>query len=202
MHKSSYEKMLWFKSTYLDSDISLDILDIGSLDCSNNNYNYKSIFNEQKWTYDGLDFLDGNNVDILVKDIYNFPEVKDNSYDVVVSGQFFEHLGFFWLTMGEIDRILKPGGFCCIIVPSSGPKHGSKNMDFYRFYEDGMRSLANYVNFDIVHISVDTSDDSKPWCDACLIAKKKTRSDVLFNDLNNKTNLLKTKLDNLIESIR
>ena len=149
MHKSSHDKMNWFKNNFLDKRNYLNILDIGSLDTSGNNYNYKSIFNEPNWSYDGLDFRKGKNVDIITADIYNIQEIADESYDVVICGQLFEHLGFFWLTMGEISRILKPGGFCCIIAPSGGPKHGIEDADCYRFYEDGMRGLANYVNFDI-----------------------------------------------------
>ena len=110
MHKTSHDKMLRFKNNFLDKHDYLKILDIGSLDTSGNDYNYKSIFNEAKWSYEGLDFRKGENVDIIVDDIYDIREVNDNSYDVIISGQLFEHLGFFWLTMGEIDRILKPGG--------------------------------------------------------------------------------------------
>lgn len=104
MHKSSHDKMSWFKNTYLNDNDFLDILDVGSLDTSGTNYNYKSIFNSPNWTYHGLDFEKGDNVDIVVDDIYNWYEVEDNSYDVVVSGQFFEHLGFFWLTMAELTE--------------------------------------------------------------------------------------------------
>lgn len=201
MHKSSYEKMNWFKNNFLDSDKYLDILDIGSLDTSGDNYNYKSIFNNIKWNYTGLDFENGENVDILVDDIYNIREVSDNSYDVIISGQLFEHLGFFWITMGEIDRILRPGGICCIIAPSGGPKHGVADSDCYRFYEDGMRALANYVNFDILHVSTNTSEESKPWCDSCLIAKK---PGILDNskDLEKRVDNLENKIEELINLIK
>ena len=84
MHKSSFEKMRWFKNNYLEEDCYLDILDVGSLDTSGDNYNYKSLFENIKWNYTGLDFENGDNVDILVEDIYNMAEINDNSYDVVV----------------------------------------------------------------------------------------------------------------------
>lgn len=69
-------------------------------------------------------FQGGNNVNIVVSDIYNWFEVEDNSYDVIISGQLFEYLEFFWLIMSEIERVLKSRGFVCIIVPSSGPRPG------------------------------------------------------------------------------
>ena len=68
MHKNSHEKMEWFKNNYLNTSKKLDILDVGSLD-GNGNYNYSDIFNETNWTYTGLDFQAGNNVDIVVTDV-------------------------------------------------------------------------------------------------------------------------------------
>ena len=200
MHKSSHDKMNWFKNTYLNSNDALQILDVGSLDTSGNNYNYKSIFNNPNWTYTGLDFEKGENVDIVVDDIYNWFEVKDNSYDVVVCGQLFEHLEFFWLTMAEIERVLRPGGFCCIIAPSGGPKHGAADTDCYRFYEDGMRALAKYVDFEILHVS--TNVDAKPWCDSCLVAKKAGVLTTSTDDIEKRMNNLENKLDAILNSIK
>ena len=197
MHKSSHDKMLWFKNNFLDKNNYLKILDVGSLDTSGDNYNYKSLFNEAKWSYEGLDFRKGDNVDIVVDDIYNIQEINNESYDVVISGQLFEHLGFFWLTMGEIDRILKPGGICCIIAPSGGPKHGIEDTDCYRFYEDGMRALANYVDFEIIHASVNNDDNAKPWSDACLVAKKRGTI-----NSENRVSFLENKLSSLWNEIR
>ena len=175
MHKTSYRKMSWFKNNYLDTNKKLKILDIGSLDINNNNFNYKQIFNNDNWEYDGLDFEKGANVDILVSNIYNWDVIKDSSYDVIISGQFFEHLNYFWIVMEEINRVLKPGGYCCIIAPSSGPKHGKLN-DCYRFNEAGMKSLAEYVDFEVIHTSTNSSDEN-PWHDSCIIAKKSNYPD-------------------------
>lgn len=200
MHKTTYDKMLWFKNTYLNSSNDLDILDIGSLDTSNKNYNYRSIFDLSNWNYVGLDFIDGKNVDILVEDIYNMFEIEDNSYDVVISGQLFEHLEFFWITMLEIKRILKPGGYVCIIAPSGGPKHGS-GFDCYRFYEDGMAALARYVDFEILHVSTNYSDAAKPWCDSCLVAKKPNSNFKDIKELEERISVVESKLDEVLRSI-
>ena len=51
MHKTTHNKMKWFKDTYLNKNESLEILDVGSLDTSGKNFNYKSIFNENNWNY-------------------------------------------------------------------------------------------------------------------------------------------------------
>lgn len=200
MHKNSYSKMSWFKNTYLKKEDNIKILDVGSLD-SKGNYNYSKIFNEINWDYTGLDIQAGNNVDLVVTDIYNWFEIEDNSYDVIISGQFFEHLDFFWLTMAQIERVLKPGGYVCIIVPSSGPKHGGDMNNCYRFYEDGLRGLAKYVGLDVLHASVDSREEAKPWHDACLVAHKlgsKSNEENLEMRMDN----LEDKLDSVLKTLK
>ena len=204
MHKNSHSKMEWFKNTYLSSSNNLEILDVGSLDTSGN-YNYSDIFDEKNWNYTGLDIQAGHNVDIVITDIYNWFEIEDNSYDVIISGQFFEHLEFFWLTMSQIERVLKPGGFVCIIVPSGGPKHGGNLTNCYKFFEDGLRALAKYVDLEVVHASVDTKEEAKPWYDACLVAKKEGSLVAVAEDtkeLESRVNNLESKLDTILEAIQ
>jgi len=202
MHENSHSKMEWFKNTYLNTSRKLDILDVGSLD-SNGNYNYSDIFDEEKWTYVGLDFQGGNNVDILVSDIYNWFEVDDNTYDVIISGQLFEHLEFFWITMSEIERVLKPGGYVCIIAPSAGPKHGGNIQNCYRFHEDGLRAMAKYVDLEVLDVSVDERKEAAPWNDACLVAHKAGSSQNVENkELENRIDDLENKLDTILQSIK
>ena len=197
MHKSSIMKMEYFKNIYLNPSDELKILDIGSFD-KTGNYNYKVILNEEKWTYTGLDLKEGNNVDIVIKDPYDWPEIDDNSYDVIVSGQTLEHSEFFWKTMEEINRILKPGGLCCIIVPSSGPVHRNP-VDCYRFTEEGVISLAKYVKFDILESGTNTDSISHPWYDSFLIAKKpeiggKKELEARIDNIEDKVDLILEKL--------
>lgn len=202
MHKNSHSKMEWFKNTYLNKNQSLKILDVGSLD-GTGNYNYSDIFNEKKWDYTGLDIQSGHNVDIVVNDIYNWSEIKEDSYDVVISGQFFEHLEFFWLTMSQIDKVLKPGGYVCIIAPSAGPKHGGDMPNCYRFYEDGLKAMAKYVDFDVIHASVDNREEAKPWYDACLVARKDDFSNSKeAKELEARMDNLEHKLDTILDAIK
>lgn len=200
MHKNSYRKMEWFKNNYLSKSSKLDILDVGALD-GKGTFNYSPIFNESNWTYTGLDIEGGNNVQIVVTDIYNWFEIEDNSYDVIISGQFFEHLEYFWLTMTQIERVLKPGGYLCIIVPSAGPNHGGNMPNCYRFHEDGLKAMAKYVDLEVLHVSVDDRPEANPWNDACLIARKKGSSVNENSNLEMRVNSLESKLDLILDSI-
>lgn len=202
MHKNLHSKMEWFKNTYLNSSRKLNILDVRSLD-TECNYNYSDIFDEENWTYTCLDFQEVNNVDIVVTDIYNWFEVEDNSYDIIISSQLFGHLEFFWLTMSEIERVLKPGGYVFIITPPSGPKHGENIPNCYRFHEDGLNALAKYVDLEVLHTSVDEKKEVSPCNDACLVARKLCSSqNAEINELENRVDTLENKLNTILGRIR
>ena len=87
------------------------------------NYNgcYRPLFALPPWKYVGVDLAPGANVDLVLSDPYDWKEIAPESAEVIVAGQTFEHTEFFWETARQITRTLKPGGLCCIIVPSSGP---------------------------------------------------------------------------------
>ena len=171
MHKNAYSLMKWFKDNYLNAEDSLEILDIGSID-STNEFDYKKIFNQSNWNYTCISDKKSSKADIIVSDIYNWYEIEDDSFDVVVSSHFLEHLEFFWLSLSQIERVLKPGGLMCIIVPSAGPKHDYDLNNCFRFHTGGLKSLANYIGFEILHAVVDESSEAKPFYNGCLVARK------------------------------
>jgi SAM-dependent methyltransferase len=170
VHGSSLENMKRFVDKYLDHWEDITVLDVGSQDV---NGTYKPLF--KGWNYKGLDVCPGNNVDIVVQDSYHWSEVESRSYDVVISGQAFEHIEFPWLTMGEIARVLKPGGFCCIIAPSSGPIHWEK--DCWRFLPYGLAALAKWAKLEVLESyigweSIKNAEDDQ-WKDAVLICRRR-----------------------------
>ncbi len=173
MHLSSYEKMAAFVQGYLDADREITILDIGSRDV---NGSYRPLFQKRRWHYTGADTAEGKNVDIVIKDPYRWKNIKSGTFDVVVSGQAFEHIRHFWITMLEVARILKREGVCCIIAPSGGFEH-KYPLDCWRFYPDGMETLAAYAG--LVPAEIYTQWDPPPyedgshvWKDTVLIARK------------------------------
>jgi SAM-dependent methyltransferase len=169
--------MLVFVQDYLKPEFSgkkLSILDVGSRDI---NGGYRKLFEgEPHWTYMGLDIIEGENVDIVVKNIYSWYKIRDNRYDVVVCGQVFEHIEYPWLTIKEIARVLKPGGLLCLIAPSAGPEHRYP-VDCYRYFPDGFKALAKWANLEVVAAYncwdvPDMENEKNHWKDNVLIAKK------------------------------
>ncbi len=176
MHKSSFDKMLTFRNKYLAGKEaqSLVIMDLGSQDV---NGSYKPCFEQENWKYIGLDMAPGKNVDLVLANPYHWKEVKCASVDVLISGQAFEHIEYFWITILEMARILKPGGLACIIAPSGGFEH-KYPLDCWRFYPDGFKALAKYAKLEVMEAVTQWEedpvyrDDSNFWHDSVLICKK------------------------------
>jgi SAM-dependent methyltransferase len=175
MHQSSMEKMALFRDRYLSAKKNepLRILDLGSQDV---NGSYRSLFSELNWDYVGIDMAIGNNVDIVLRTPYVWNELNSGSVDVIISGQAFEHIQYFWITMLEVARVLKPGGICCILAPSSGPEHRYP-LDCWRFYPDGMVSLAHFAQMEVIEVvtqwqDLGYADGSDSWHDSMLVCRK------------------------------
>lgn len=175
MHQSSLEKMQGFVDTHLADARSrpLTIYDVGSYDV---NGTYKPFFEHPGWRYVGIDQAAGPNVDIVLSQPYRWAGVPSQSADVIVSGQAFEHIELFWMTMLEVERVLKPGGLCCILVPAAGQEHRYP-VDCWRYYPDGLRALATYAGLETVVAETDWTprtyeDGSEEWKDSTLVARK------------------------------
>jgi SAM-dependent methyltransferase len=169
------DDMKLFVDTYLSARKSepLRILDLGSMEYGPT---YRQFFQEEPWTYIGLDIAPGKNVDLVLEDGYHWKEVKNESADIIISGQAFEHIEYFWLTMSEIAKALKPGGLCCIIAPSGGPEHRYP-VDCWRIYPDGLRAMAKYAGLDVLEARTQWEpkgypDDSDTWANSVLVAQK------------------------------
>ncbi len=182
MHQSSIDKMTRFRDKHLSGRRDLTIYDIGSQDV---NGCYRSLFAEPSWRYVGIDMAAGENVDVVLGNPYSWREVASSSADVVISGQAFEHIEFFWMTMLEVEWVLKSNGICCIIAPAGGVEHRYP-VDCWRFYPDGFQALARFARLQTIEVatqweSQDYADGSDIWQDSVLIARKpsRTRTDAL-----------------------
>lgn len=116
------------------------VLDIGSLDVNGNN---KELF--ENCDYIGLDIANGNNVDVVsVGHLYDAP---DESFDVIISTEVFEHDMFYEKTITNIIRMLKKEGLFIFTCASTGrPEHGTKrcNQDSAPLLEGVSEEWANY----------------------------------------------------------
>ncbi|MCO6400009.1 MAG: methyltransferase domain-containing protein, partial [Verrucomicrobia bacterium] len=177
MHHSSILRMQWFLDHYASRipHENVRVLDVGSYDV---NGSYKHLFGDPKYHYTGLDMAEGPNVDIVLRNPYDWHSIESDSFDVVISGQAFEHIEFFWKIMEEMTRVLKKGGLLCLIAPNGFPEHRYP-VDCYRFFTDGMLALARYVSIEPLHAHTNCAPSEKAdgWysessADSMLIARK------------------------------
>ena len=140
MHDTAIMYGKYFFSTYLKDATGLKIVDIGALDVNGSLKSVVPINND----YIGVDFVEGNGVDIILTDPYVLP-FDDSSIDVIVSSSCYEHSEFFWLSFNEALRVLKPTGLLYINVPSNGQYHRYP-VDCWRFYPDSGVALQNWGN--------------------------------------------------------
>jgi 2-polyprenyl-3-methyl-5-hydroxy-6-metoxy-1,4-benzoquinol methylase len=176
MHQSSYHLMDQFRELVLRhfQPGIIRVLDVGSRDLCPT---YRELFSDrERFAYFGLDIISGPNVDYVPRDPYVWEELKDESFEVIISGQAFEHIEFPWLIMEEMNRALKKNGLICIIAPSRGPEHRYP-VDCWRFYPDGFRALAKWCGLEVVESKTSWGasgfiDESDQWGDSmCILLK-------------------------------
>jgi SAM-dependent methyltransferase len=122
-HDSSRNFCIEVRQKFPDFFQGKKVLDIGSLDINGNN---RYLFKDCDYT--GLDVADGKNVDVVsIAHEFNGP---DNSFDVIMSTEVFEHDMFWKKSLLNITRMLKPGGL--FFFTCAGPnraEHGTRRSD-------------------------------------------------------------------------
>lgn len=95
------------------------VLDVGSLDINGNN---RYLFTD--CSYCGIDVGEGQNVDVVSKTHeYNAP---DETYDVIISTECFEHDMYYPDSLRNIVRMLKKGGLFLFTCATTGrAEHGT-----------------------------------------------------------------------------
>lgn len=170
MHPSSLKNMQK-ALRMLNLSTNLKILDIGGRGLGEDR-SYYSLLKDICIEYHIADIMDGENVTHVMKDPYTVPADTD-CYDLVVSGQTFEHVKNPFKLMQEIKRVVKQNGYIIVIAPSSGPRHDL--IDCWRFMDDSFKAIAEEVDLKIIDDWIDFEADDKrsaPWKDHVFIGTK------------------------------
>lgn len=96
--------------------------------------------------YVGLDFEEGEGVDVVLSNAYKYP-FNDNTFDFVVTSSCFEHSEMFWLSFLEGMRILKPSGVMYCNAPSTNMPYHKHPVDCWRFYPDSGKALETWGKY-------------------------------------------------------
>lgn len=152
MHPAAHAQMGLSIERYMEKGRRYRLLDFGSGTSPKQTLTHRSLLSEYDCDYTGVDVRKGNNIDIVMEKPYRIP-LKSKSFDIVLSGQVFEHVPFFWASLLEIARVMKPGAYFLMTVPSRGHVHSA--YDCWRVYPDGLRSMAAWSRLTLVEASTD-----------------------------------------------
>lgn len=137
---------------YMDKGRKYRVLDLGSRTSPGQDLTHRQLLSGYEVDYTGVDINKGRNVDVVMKKPYRIP-AKSGSMDIVFSGQTFEHIPFPWASILEIARVLKPNGVAFVTAPSRGHVHS--RYDCWRYYPDGLRSLAAWSGLETLEAHTD-----------------------------------------------
>lgn len=98
-----------------------------------------------------LDIIDGEGVDI-VGSAETIP-IKDNTVDLIISQETFEHIQNPELALKECFRILRPGGSIYFQVPFIIGYHPGPT-DFVRFTREGVVEFLSRAGFQIKKLEI------------------------------------------------
>ena len=190
MHQSSLAKARLFVSLYAggapaSADGRRRVLEVGSMSYSGQD-TFRPLFPPDAYDYVGLDVAAGPHVDVVPASPFVWAEIADDAFDVCVSGQTFEHNPYFWVTFGEMARVLKPGGLAFVVAPGAGPVHRFP-LDCWRFYPDGWAGLCLMAGMDMLESYFESDAaaavaEGGGWRDSCLVARKPAGDCTAMND--------------------
>lgn len=166
MHDSSYAHMETMVRKHcpnlLNPGINATVADVGGRNVRGEG-TYRNIFSKNdQCEYFGIDLKKADGVDIIMSDPHKIP-CADQTFDLTISGQTFEHCEFFWMLFLEMVRITKDNGIIIIIAPSEGKEHRYP-LDCWRFYNDGFITLGKWGSVKVLETFTDKNGSNK-WKD-------------------------------------
>ena len=93
----------------------------------------RSIFEARGCNFTSLDIQADKSVDVVSPPGQPFP-FADGHFDLVITSSTFEHDPMFWLTIREMARVTRVGGWVHATTPASGHYHPYPG-DNYRLQE-------------------------------------------------------------------
>lgn len=124
------------------------VLEVGSFDV-NGNPRYHFADKERFASYIGIDMREGPGVDKVMN--VQEMEFSDDSFDVIVDAERLEHDNRFWVSVKELFRVCRPGGYIIVTTRSWGGMHPhAYPHDYWRFMDSGLRDLLEYGGFHVL----------------------------------------------------
>ena len=129
------------------------VLEIGGRDPAQSG---NAMFPAPRFSYSNLDIEPSAIPHTIVADITDCREaVPDESFDLVVSSDVFEHINRPWLAATEIARILRPGGLAITHTLFAWRNH-PRPIDYWRFSKECLEFL--FADLECLETGYDLSE--------------------------------------------
>jgi SAM-dependent methyltransferase len=122
------------------------LLDLGCGDSP-----FKDVLLDRVTHYDSLDLFPRSEGVTYVSDIQDMAEVPTGVYDSAICLEVLEHVPDPFRAIGEIYRILAPGGTLIVSVPHLSHLHDEPH-DYYRYTQYGLTYLLEQAGFTVTHL--------------------------------------------------
>jgi SAM-dependent methyltransferase len=124
---------------YVDQlDLSGQVLEIGGYRLAQS---AMDLFPEPRFVYHDVDLTASDIPNTIIANITDCREtIPDESFDLVISSDVFEHLDRPWLAAAEIGRILKPGGIAITHTLFAWRNHPCP-IDYWRYSPECLEFL-------------------------------------------------------------
>ncbi len=133
-------------------DLKGDVLEIGGHRLANCAI---GLFPEPRWRYHDLNIAASDIPNTIIADITGCrDEIPDESFDLVLSSDVFEHIDRPWLAAAEIARILRPGGIAITHTLFSWRNHPCP-IDYWRYSAECLEFL--FADLDCLEKGYDLS---------------------------------------------
>lgn len=139
------------------ADLTGDVLEIGGHRLANCAI---GLFPEPRFNYHDLNIAASDIPNTIIADITGCRDtIADESFDVVLSADVFEHIDRPWLAAAEIARILRPGGIAITYTLFAWRNHPCP-IDYWRFSAECLEFLFGDLEtlekgYDLSHRRVD-----------------------------------------------
>jgi len=148
MHPSVMD---WVSSKVEQHSLKGRVLEVGS---RNVNGTVRPLFAGAQ-EYVGVDFMEGDGVDLVLNAHELTSQFAVDSFDVVVSTEMLEHDSEFWRSVEMMGQVLKPGGHLLLTARGNGFWIHDYPADYYRFLPESFRSLLTLAGCEVVEVTED-----------------------------------------------
>jgi len=124
-----------------------NVIDIGCGDLP-----YSSIIVQKAERYDTIDIERRVPEVKFLGNVEKMEALADAEYDPAICLDVLEHVPHPFTALGEIHRVLRPGGTLVLTVPHLSRLHEEPH-DYFRYTKHGLRSALSDAGFDVLSVT-------------------------------------------------